>query len=574
MRKALLAIMVMAVAVAALGAEDKSAAEKSFPGKVETVSVFKNGYGFFNMSGTAEAKDGKAVISPVPAAALGTWWFYVAKKGVTIDEAVAAQVDGVSSGIARSIDELVLANVGKEARVKAGDKEYFGTIVAGPERQGPTPPEYGYRPAAGWKPWDVILKTPEGLVSIRRSDVEAISITGGTEVLEEKTKEGQVTLYMRGAADGELPVGCQFLQKGIRWIPSYRIELTDEKNAHLDLQAEVINDIHDLESSRLQLVVGVPNFMWGELLSPLAYVNEMPKLSDFFVSGSGDSGIVAYSSNSIMSQSRFSGVGGSSLIERVPAPGTFTVGQDMGDKGVADLYYYTKDGVTLAAGERASIGVLSAEAEYSNVYKWDVVDGMLTFRDGYDDVYRNWINGNYRNRDNLPPETVAMIDKFTRGDVAEHYIRLINSTDKPLTSGPVLLFSGSDIMAQDLMLYTPAGGDVDIHVTGAPDIRVSQKEDELSRERNKVQYYGRPYDLVKVKCTLAAHNFKKETIRLIVTKEFDGEVEASEGANQVAHDTGELTAVNAHAVVEWGLDVKPDEEVKLELVYSTYVRER
>lgn len=87
MRTSLLASIVVCLLAGAVLAADSAA----FDGKVVTVSVFKNGYGFFRMEGTADGKDGKVEISPVPAATLGTWWFYVRKDGASIDQAVAAQ---------------------------------------------------------------------------------------------------------------------------------------------------------------------------------------------------------------------------------------------------------------------------------------------------------------------------------------------------------------------------------------------------------------------------------------------------------------------------------------------------
>ena len=197
-----------------------------------------------------------------------------------------------------------------------------------------------------------------------------------------------------------------------------------------------------------------------------------------------------------------------------------------------DLFYYTRDGVTLAKGERAALYLFSAECPYRDVYKWQVA---------YD----------------------------TR---VEHCLRIENTAGLPFTSGPALLLEGSSVLAQDNMLYTPAGDSVDVKVTDAVDIKTNHWENELVRRHNALVAFGRQHDEVEARGTLTVRNFKDETVHVIAVKDLDGTVkEASDGAEVNKYVT-DIKSVNPHSKIEWEFDLEPGAEKELTYVYTTYVR--
>src|SRR5207249_2939807 len=67
-----------------------------------------------------------------------------------------------------------------------------------------------------------------------------------------------------------IPLRFVYVQKGLRWVPEYRAELLADKKVRLSLQATVVNDLADLKDVGASLVVGIPNFLMKETLSPLA----------------------------------------------------------------------------------------------------------------------------------------------------------------------------------------------------------------------------------------------------------------------------------------------------------------
>ncbi len=60
-----------------------------------------------------------------------------------------------------------------------------------------------------------------------------------------------------------------YFRPGLRWIPSYRIELPAAVDARgVVLQGELLNEAEDLVQVPIDLVVGVPNFRFREVVSP------------------------------------------------------------------------------------------------------------------------------------------------------------------------------------------------------------------------------------------------------------------------------------------------------------------
>jgi len=125
------------------------------------------------------------------------------------------------------------------------------------------------------------------------------------------------------------------------------------------LQADVINDIHDLEDATLELVAGVANFMHGEPTSALACLAEMPRLGKFFQAPGRAA--AAYFPNVMVSRSRMAEVARAPREMDEAGQAEFAVPDSVVSQGVQDLFYYTRDDVTLAKGERAAFHLFKVE---------------------------------------------------------------------------------------------------------------------------------------------------------------------------------------------------------------------
>ena len=53
-------------------------------------------------------------------------------------------------------------------------------------------------------------------------------------------------------------------------MPSYRIDLSDDKVARFSAQAQIVNEMADLDAVQAELVTGFPNIQFPELPNPVA----------------------------------------------------------------------------------------------------------------------------------------------------------------------------------------------------------------------------------------------------------------------------------------------------------------
>ena len=60
-----------------------------------------------------------------------------------------------------------------------------------------------------------------------------------------------------------------YLRKGLGWFPNYVVNLKGEEEAEIILRALVVNDAEAIENANINFVVGVPNFKYNNILTPM-----------------------------------------------------------------------------------------------------------------------------------------------------------------------------------------------------------------------------------------------------------------------------------------------------------------
>jgi hypothetical protein len=256
------------------------------------VAVFKNGYGFIMAEGRGETQDGWCVFSEVPQASYGTLWLYSPDEGVTVDRVIAEVKDSRQTRDAQSLDDLIRANVGKLVTIRgADDQKWRGKLlepVLAPGQPEPyrappqTPAEDALiwaavppRPDVGEKQVShVVLDVDGARVAIRKDLIQQLWFAEepGRKVEITKPAQALAARLVRGdrTVVGPATVGMAYMAKGLQWLPAYQIRITGDGQADLRLQGTLINDVADLQNSRLHFVVGVPHFIQQDVLSPLS----------------------------------------------------------------------------------------------------------------------------------------------------------------------------------------------------------------------------------------------------------------------------------------------------------------
>jgi hypothetical protein len=98
-------------------------------------------------------------------------------------------------------------------------------------------------------------------------------------VATNQQKRPAIRMELEKPAGGE-NVEVSFLARGITWVPSYRIDLSDEKTAHFSAQAQIINELADIQDAHVDLVTGFPNIQFPELPNPVAMSQNVAEVLD------------------------------------------------------------------------------------------------------------------------------------------------------------------------------------------------------------------------------------------------------------------------------------------------------
>ena len=223
-----------------------------------------------------------------------------------------------------------------------------------------------------------VLETDEGDLLLSASDVRKLSIkdmrTTITRTVTSIERKKRLTFrFEEPNVKRELLI--VYFRPGVRWIPTYRVNLakgeTAEKIASIDLQAKIINEAEDLVDTPLDIVVGVSNFRFRTVASPLSLEQMLqnalnqaaPQLMGQF---RNDFSNALYSQRS--SERRHASIDSSG----VQGSGSVDLPNELTAVGKQDLFVYNLPRITLRKGERAAVPIFSTEVPYRDVYTWDV----------------------------------------------------------------------------------------------------------------------------------------------------------------------------------------------------------
>lgn len=306
-----------------------------------------------------------------------------------------------------------------------------------------------------------------------------------------------------------------YLQKGIRWIPSYKVSLDGKGSAVLSLQATLINEMTDLNDVTANLVVGVPTFFFQDTPDPIGLQQAFAQLSPYFQNGSPTGNAM---SNSLMSQVGGFGGGSARASERVNADAGNAGPEVTGGGRNEDTFIFTVKHVSLQKGQRMVLPIAETTLKYKDVYTVDIA---------YAPPRELRQNGNLN-------EQQAELLRLQNRPKAQHVIRLTNSSKFPLTTAPALILSDGKVLAQGLMTYTSIGGETDLTLTTAVDVKVKKTDKETTRTPNAVQWQGNQYGRVDLAGTLSITNYQPQAVEVEVTRNVLGNVGKAEQGGAVS----------------------------------------
>lgn len=576
-------VLVMVLSGCAAEGAEKKAEGRSGELRLDTerVVIFKDGHALLlkRAEAVADAR-GRVFTDEVPdSAVLGTFWAWT-ERGPALRmmraEWVSQEVEREERGACSDPAAILTANPGKQVTVELENLSLTGTVLVTPAPSVPAVESPRLRSAAyeaRAEPFSlpqeplVALAVPErGTVVLAGRDIRRVS---GAELSLECKRKVRVTEKRKrlsldfgaDAAGKSLSVRLVYFTPGLRWIPTYRLDVRGGGKGVLALQAELLNELEDISGADIDLVVGVPNFRFRDVASPLSLEGMVRNtLAQAAPSLMGSQNVM---SNAMFTQRAGEWRGGADEESDSASPNI----PDFGGPGEsADFFIHPLSQVELPKGSRAVVPLWREEVPTNDLYTLD----MRVRRDSNDsDTVQYGSAG--RGSGSASPLRLA------RGEVW-HQLELKNGTKYPLTTGPVLAMRGQVPQAQELLTFTPRGGSTLVPLTIAPDVRSLHEETELDRKQDALRHNGSSYALIRKKGTLTLSNPRGDPTPIRISLSTGGKADKVSGGGRVKvddfrmNDWGDtrLASINSHSEVEWSLTLEPGERRTLTYEVTFY----
>lgn len=573
--------------------------------KTDRVIVFKDGYCLVVKQGVATTNaEGQVFTEEVPdAAILGSFWAIPEKE--KIKSMVAGWVETESSSklelTCTNTIEIVKANLGKKCSFTIDNRETLhGTLIkvlsnddAQDDNSSPAM-SHGPDPfsAAGNIRSDglqdqnprvagttvlsrsrvtgdyFVLQSDAGDIMVPAASVSKLTIEGMETTREQTTKKltRQKRLTMNFAKpNAKVKINLMYFRPDVRWIPTYRINLTDKKfvstkaarkTAEIAMQGEILNEAEDLIDVPFHLVVGVPNFRFRDIPSPMvleASVRNLLAQAAPDVMGNNN-----FMSNALYTQraSEFQSnrAAGNEQRAAVEMPAELT------GSGGNDLYVYEMGQLSLKKGERATVPILRTEVAYRDIYTWDI---EVTHAETY-----------AASSSAAPSPLILTENRVWR------QVELINDTDIPWTTGAAMFVDGFQPLAQELLTYTSPGGICRVPVTVAVDLKGRVEDSETKRDLNAIKWQGYEYARVHGKIAVEVANNKTEAVPVEIKLRFGGTAKEASNDAHIALESYRSadwrdqrgSQINNSSVVRWTADIEPGECLKPTVEYEFFLK--
>lgn len=578
--------------------------------QTKKVVVFKDGYCLFIKEGKATTDaHAECITDQVPdAAVLGSFWA-LPDKGRLVS--VRSGWETVTSATTKDVPctgylDVLLANQGKRVRLEMSDNNFISgvihKVITTPTNEALNPstaeifgiprekiagtPEHtlattlpsGVQPTPDGRVTNYIVSGVSGTQFIlRREDGDLLLNAGAikTMTIEEMQNTLPRTLttiertkrltFRFDEPEEPKSLNLLYFRPGLRWIPTYRVSLSNDpkvKLAQIALQAEILNEAEPLEEVPMDIVVGVPNFRFRSLPSPLileqvlrnTLVQAAPQLMGNFRNDLSNS-LYTQRSGEFRREAAQAGAGDAGQIE---------LPNELSASGAQDLFVYNLPKLTLGTGERIAVGIFDADkVPYRDVYTWDL-------RVTRDDI------------EAAPSGSGVQSPLKLSNNEVWHQVELTNNTNLPWTTGAAMLMQGQQPLAQELLTYTSPNDACRVPVTVSVETRGSFEEEEIGRELNALKWDSYSYVRIEKEAKLHLCNNKPEPIEVEITLRLGGKVTEAAEKGAIALNPWDATdwsnyrghpAVNNSSTVRWKVKLASGETFEPKVKYHYFARQ-
>ena len=533
---------------------------------VKEVTVFKDGHVYVLHEGEVLTNDqGHVTLDYLPNPIIGTFWPYSADPNVKLTHVVAGACDVEVDRTASTIAELVKGNIGSKVLIGEINKQPYKATILRVLAQ-----------STADKNGIVLLQVDDVVRAVPVGKINELTFLGKykSDIVEEKTRN-VMTLKLdwpEQAIQKTAKAGMVYVQRGIRWIPSYRFELDGEGNAVVKLQATLVNELIDLKDVKTHLVIGVPTFKFKETPDPFSLQKTFARLSNAFPNANQTT--YAFS-NALMSQMRAR----TGEYAARPARDEGAVGlapELQGHDKNEDLFVFTVDHITLKKGECMVVPIAQFTLKYRDIYSLN-----LPFAPPRE-VRRNFNSTRQ-----------AELARLFHAPKAMHKIRFVNDSEFPITTAPALIFCNGRVIAQGMTTYTARGASCDMELTAAVDITVKVNDKMDDGKRDTEDWDGHRYYKKKLSGKIHLANFTAKNISLEIHRSVMGRIEDADHDGDIQHfGRNEMTwsediypywwnwyswpywwyHFNEYGQIKWVVELKPNETIDLNYNWYYYWR--
>ncbi len=549
---------------------------------VREVTVFKDGHAFVLHEGSLPVDAaGELVLDNLPTPVVGTFWPYQVNgklRGV-----VASREPVTAQRTALSVYEMLKANIGAEVIIiETPERRFDAKILDVPQPPPsealivePQPDRYGRSIIAlPAQPEVILLQTKEGVLARSLASItQVIFKNAPRQTAASPEFRNLMRLQLDGAKRpvGErVEVGMVYLQKGLRWIPSYRLSLDGKGKAAVKMQATLVNELVDLQDATANFVIGVPSFALKDTIDPLSLQNTFARLSPLFDPASRSAGAFSNGIQSQIASNSYRRINDDAAEQPGNAAGVADAGKN------EDFFVFTAKNLSLRKGERMAFPLAQYDLQYKDIYTLEAPAKPPV------EVYRS-----------LDHEQQNAISKSLVAPRVMHQIRLLNTGAQPLTTAPALIESNGRLLAQTLMTYTASGGRSDLDLAPAVDVTAKRLETEVKRTPNALTWRNNSFSRVDIGGRLVITSYRNEPITLELTQQFIGTVDTADQAGVIrklglgdddgeaadtnlpswwSYNSGDWRAVNGLSSVKWTVTVPAKKSMEIPYTYHYFWR--
>ncbi|MDR3692052.1 MAG: hypothetical protein P4L46_21915 [Fimbriimonas sp.] len=452
----------------------------TFETKLKSVAVFRDGFGYYVREGKVKLENGWATTNLVPTAVKGTVWFYSLDTGDKIDTIVMGKENKIQFASPAEIRTKLKDKIGLKLTVITKSNQRFEGELS--------------------KILDdmLLLKVGDAFNAVPYDQVQTIEFVGFPVRIKVDTKNPAKVAN----------IGVAYLQEGIRWEPSYVLDLR-HGTANLNLRATMQNTAEKLDKTDVFFVVGAPFVANRGIEDMMAHIPgaepgmaaklELPKKLDRETPVT-DPDAVAPTTSAALSRDES-----------------------------GELFYYKKPELSLDTTDVAMVSIFDVSIPVSPRFEWNA-----------------------------------------DGEEVSYLLSLQNKSGQPLTTGPVFVLEEGRALGQENVRYTPNGGTAEIRLSQGIGLKVEKREAEV-RRATPVTLGKTVFVPVTLEGTLTVTNFRTSKATITVSKTMRGKVGKLSDLGTVKQTqilNGEPNPIND---VEWKLDIAPGTTKKITYTYETYM---